>query len=264
MPPWQERPHGHEREDRDEDRPGGSLVVRRANHALGAEHSGHQGQDRAPEHHRDDPDQKKVLQDERALARNGWRRFHMDPSATGPERDQCSREDDARKQEGEKPRTDSADRERVHRGHHPAAHDEGAEYDEQEREDGQPEVPCPQPAARLLDLRGVQERGGREPGHEGDILDRVPAPVTAPSKDVVRPPHAKQQAGGLQAPRQKREAARVPDPCRADAARQERRARKSEWNGEGCEAREDDRRVDQHASIPQHGVEAKAIGRGDR
>ena len=110
----------------------------------------------------------------------------------------------------------------------------------------------------------MQVRGGREPRHQRDVLNRIPAPVAAPSEHVVRPPHAKHEACGLEAPREQGEAPRVRDPGGIDAVGQKRGRREAEGHRERREACQHDRRVDEHAAVAQDRVEAEAVGRRDR
>src|SRR5450759_353685 len=101
---------------------------------------------------------------------------------------------------------------------------------------------------------------GRKPRHEGDVLDRVPSPVTAPSEDVVSPPHAEDEAGGLKAPCDEREASCVGDPGGIWAAGEECRSCEAERDGKGRKAGEHDRRMDQHPSVAEHRIEPEAVG----
>src|ERR1700694_4694927 len=48
-----------------------------------------------------------------------------------------------------------------------------------ERDNHQPEVPAPEPAAPLLDLRRVQVCGGGQPRHQRHVFDWIPSPVAA-------------------------------------------------------------------------------------
>src|ERR1700737_2343308 len=97
----------------------------------------------------------------------------------------------------------------------------------------------------------MEECGGREPGHEGDVFDRVPAPVAAPAEDVVCPPHSKDKACGLQAPRHERKATRMRDPRRVWAAGEKGCRCEAERDGKGGEPGEHDRRVDQHPAVAE-------------
>ena len=107
----------------------------------------------------------------------------------------------------------------------------------------------------------MEVSGGRQPRHQRDVLDGVPAPVAAPTEHVVGPPHAKQQTRRLQAPRQEGEPPCVRDPRRVDAPGEKRGARKAERDREGCKPREDDGRMDQHPAVAQDRIQAEAVGR---
>ena len=52
----------------------------------------------------------------------------------------------------------------------------------------------------LLHQNRVDVRRSRQPGKKACILNRVPGPPTTPSKNLVTPPTAKQDADGQQAP----------------------------------------------------------------
>ena len=80
---------------------------------------------------------------------------------------------------------------------------------------------------------------------------------------MVRPPHAEEEARGLEAPGEKREAARVPDPRSVPAAGEQRGGRETERDGEGGKTRQHHWRMDQHPSVAQDRVEAESVWRRD-
>ncbi len=190
MAPRHQWTRRHQQEDGRKQRTRSTLVISCADDTLLARQARHQRQDGAPEHDGDDADEEQVLQRERALPRHRRRGFHVRFEPARPERKQTDGKQQAGTEEAKEPRTDRADRECMHRRNDPAAHDESAEHDQQEGEDDEPEVPSSQAPATLLHLRRVQVGRRRKPGHQRDVLDRVPAPVAAPAENVIRPPHA--------------------------------------------------------------------------
>ena len=110
-----------------------------------------------------------------------------------------------------------------------------------------------------------------QPGQQGHVLDRVPAPVAAPAEDVIRPPHAERQAGALEAPGQKGEAAGVGDPGGVGAPRQEARDGEGERDSERGEPGQQEGRVDSippsrrsgFSPVPSAGMKEQVEGAGD-
>ena len=78
--------------------------------------------------------------------------------------------------------------------------EERAEYGQRKGCDEKAEIPHPQHSAALLHQNRVDVRRSRQPGKEACVLNRVPGPHTTPSKNLVTPPTAKQDADGQQAP----------------------------------------------------------------
>src|SRR3546814_6870188 len=82
--------------------------------------------------------------------------------------------------------------------------DEGADERRREGEDGEQDGPHLQRVALLHHDGGMQQSGAEQPGHEGDVLDRVPEPPAAPAELVVGPPRAERDAAGEEGPGEQR------------------------------------------------------------
>ncbi len=149
----------------------------------------------------------------------------------------------------------------VHRGDDAGADDEGADQAEGEGEDGEQDRPAFKGAALLDHDGGVEERAGDEPGHEGDVLDRIPGPPAAPAELVVGPDRAHRDADGEEHPGEQRPGADPARPGGVDAALDEG------GDGEGIGHREADvaeieeRRVEGEAGVLQERVEVVAVDR---
>ncbi len=126
---------------------------------------------------------------------------------------------------------------------------EGAQDGERERGAQQRQVPDPQHAAPLLHHHRVEVGGGREPGQERGVLDRVPGPEAAPAQHLVAPPGAHGDADGEAAPGQQRPASGLDQPPLPQAAGDEGGDGKRERDGEPYVAQVQDRRVDQHQRV---------------
>ncbi len=135
------------------------------------------------------------------------------------------------------------------------------EQREREGQDGEQDGPALQRVA-LFDHDGrVQQCGGREPGHERGVLDRVPEPPAAPAQLVVGPPAAERDAEGQRHPGGQGPGPHPAGPGRVDPALDQGR------DGEGVGGREPDiaevehRRVHGEPGILQDRVEPAAVER---
>ena len=149
----------------------------------------------------------------------------------------------------------------MHRGQDAAAYDERAEDAQEEGDHDQDQVPRLEHAAAFLHLDAVNEGRADEPGHQRDILDRVPAPVSAPAEHVIGPPRAQDVAQAKNDPGHHAVAPRQGDPLVAQSASGQRGNREREGYGPAHQARQQHRRVNAHALVVQQRIEADAIGR---
>ena len=103
-----------------------------------------------------------------------------------------------------------------------------------------------------------------QPGDEGRVLDRVPAPVPAPAQLQIGPPRPYQDADAQGSPRGQGPAPGSPQPSRIQLAGDQRS------QGIGCGygpqrvGGKDDRGVDDHPKVLQQRIEAHALGRHNR
>jgi len=101
----------------------------------------------------------------------------------------------------------------MHGREHTRAGQEGAEDHQRVGQDDQHHVPVFEQAALFLDHHRVQEGCAGEPGHEGGDLHRIPAPVTAPTQDIISPAPSQDQSQREEKPGHQRPAAGDADPA---------------------------------------------------
>ncbi|MNT55996.1 hypothetical protein D3C72_1932730 [compost metagenome] len=82
----------------------------------------------------------------------------------------------------------------MHGGQHAGAHQKGAQQAQAKGRDRQQQGPAGEYAPLFRDRQRMHERGGKQPWHEGSILDRIPEPPAAPTQFVVGPGTAKGDA----------------------------------------------------------------------
>ncbi len=102
----------------------------------------------------------------------------------------------------------------------------------------------------------MQQRGGREPGDEGRVLDRVPAPVAAPREDHVGPPGAQADAQREEEPAAEGPPLRALDPLGVAAPLPHGGEGEGEGHGQADVAEEERGRVQHHGRVQQQRVEA--------
>ncbi len=123
------------------------------------------------------------------------------------------------------------------------------------------QVPELQDAPPLLDHHRVEERGRREPRHEGGVLHRVPRPVPAPAEHVVAPPPADQEPEREEVPGHDGPPPRDGDPLLARTAGDEGGQREREGHREAREPQVERDRVRDHPGVFEQGIEPAAVGR---
>ena len=151
----------------------------------------------------------------------------------------------------------------VHAGEDARADDEGADEAEGEGEDGEEDRPALQRVALLDHDRGVEERGGDQPGHEAHVLDRVPEPPAAPAELVVGPDRAEGDADGEEDPGEQRPGAHPARPGGVDPALDQRGDGEGVGHREADVAEVEEGRVEGEAGVLQERVEVVAVGGRD-
>ena len=149
----------------------------------------------------------------------------------------------------------------MHRGQDTGPGEEGPEEHQRIGQDDQQHVPMLQHALLLLDHHGVQEGSAREPWHEGCDLNRIPAPVAAPSQNVVGPSSPKDQSQSQEEPRHQGPAASNPDPAIVASSGDQRRHGESIGDHEGHETQVQHRRMNDHSRVPKKRIQTLAVGR---
>ena len=185
-----------------------------------------------------------------------------------PPGDQDDRKPDERAEDPDEPARDPEIDERVHG----EIREDARTRQERPVEDrrvgraGEDQVDLAVALARALQEHAVDEGRGEEPGHEARVLDRVPAPVSAPAERLVGPVAAHQDRGSQRQEGQERPRKRPRDPA-VPALLPERRDRKGERDREGREPDEHDRRMDDHPGVLEERIQADAVlrrGRGQQ
>jgi hypothetical protein len=106
---------------------------------------------------------------------------------------------------------------------------------------------------------GVEKRGAREPGHEAGVLDRIPAPVAAPTEYGVGPMHAEEDAGSEEQPGHKGPDARDLDPFLAGVAHHECSEREAKGNREAYIAQVKHGGMNHHLRVLEQWIQAVAV-----
>ncbi len=147
---------------------------------------------------------------------------------------------------------------------HSRAHHEGADEREGEGEDGEQDRPGLQRVALLHHDRGMQERGGQQPRHEADVLDRIPEPPAAPAEFVVGPDAAQRDADGQEHPGEQRPGPHPARPGGIDPAFDQRGDGEGKGHRETDIAEIEEGRVEGEARVLQQRIEIVAVeGRVD-
>ena len=182
-------------------------------------------------------------------------------SKLGPApQDERRREGDEEHEEHGEVVADRRLRERVNARDHPGAGEERAEDREKEHEPDEEHVPDLQEAAPLLDHHRVHVRAGDQEGHEGGVLDGVPAPVAAPPERLVGPEHPERVPDAQEHPREERPLAARDDPLVVQATGDQRGDPERERDRAPDEARVEAGRVDHHPVVLQGRVEPVPVG----
>ena len=168
----------------------------------------------------------RLFSEERALAAHRVAERAVRGQRVHAEREQHHAEDQRDGEEDEDRRADRALGEGVDGVEDAGARHERAQDREQERGQDQRHRPALQDALALGEDRGVQRRGGGEPGQERRVLHRVPGPVAAPAQHLVRPPAAEHDGHGEEDPRQQQPRRAARHEVVAEPAAQERGARR--------------------------------------
>src|SRR6267378_1431222 len=163
-------------------------------------------------------------------------------------------------QETHKIVSDARLRKSVNRANHAAARQQRPEDAEHERGENQPDVPNLHHPALFLHHHRMQESRARQPRQQRRVLDRIPAPVAAPTEHGVGPMRAQQNAHGLKAPRDHRPLASQVDPFFARIARQQRSQRKRKRNRKSRVTGIKIRRMNHHLRILQEWIQSVAVG----
>ena len=107
----------------------------------------------------------------------------------------------------------------------------------------------------------MQQRGAQQPGHEGDVLDRVPEPPAAPAELVVGPPAAERDADRQETPGGERPGPHPARPGRLDPAFDQRGDGEREGHGEADIAEIEERRMEGEAGVLQQRVQVAPVRR---
>ena len=113
-------------------------------------------------------------------------------------------------------------------------------------------------------VQHMQQHRRQQPGHEGGVLDRVPAPEAAPAQHFVGPIAADEDACAEESPGDEQPVARRFQPVEALFAFQQRAERIDEGHGQQRIADEDNRRMYGHPGVLQQRVKALTIRHGLR
>ena len=104
------------------------------------------------------------------------------------------------------------------------------------------------------DRNQMEHDAGEQPRHERGVLDRIPAPVTAPAEYLVCPVAADEDARTEECPRDERPAPHWSEEARIQRCLYHALKRVGKGHGEQRVAHEDDRRVHRHPRILQQRV----------
>ena len=142
-----------------------------------------------------------------------------------------------------------------------AAGGEGAEEHQREGENRQQVVPRAKAPTFVLHHCAVKQRGGGKPGHQPGVLHRIPGPVAAPAQHIISPAHSQQQPQAQPQPGDEQPGAQWRGPIHLrfhDECCQRKRKRHSQAHVADVHGR----RMEDHARMPQQGIEALPIQRG--
>ena len=133
-----------------------------------------------------------------------------------------------------------------------------------EGDDNQREVPNLKHPPALLHLYRMEKGSGRQPGHEGGILHRIPCPVTAPPKNMIGPPSTHEIAGRQKEPSDDGPAAGGDNPCLIDFAANQGGHSEGVGDRESDEAGVKKRRMGHHVGVFEQRIETAAVRRHRR
>src|ERR1039458_7658071 len=210
---------------------------------------------RAPQYGEADHEQEEIVEQETGFARHQRFQFVLALQVRPVRYKEKGADRQGQPDEDQEPGADRGLREGVHRTDHTRAREEGPEHGEQEGREGERHVPDLQHAALFLHHDGMQKRCAGEPGHERGILNRVPSPVTAPSKDSVSPVRAEKDANGEEAPGHHSPAARDLNPFLAGVLHDQRAQREGERNREADVSQVQHGWMDDHLGILQKRIQ---------
>ena len=120
------------------------------------------------------------------------------------------------------------------------------------------EIECAAP--RTCDGDQMEQDAGEQPRYERGVLHGIPAPVAAPTKHLVCPVAADEDACAEKRPRDERPAAHRCEKAPACGAAHHALKRVNKGNSEECIADEDDRRMHGHPRILQQRVHPVPVG----
>ncbi len=257
--PCRQRRDAHQQEQRQKQRRRHQQIIISADRDLGIVE--HLGDDRraeaAPEDSDGQRDEDDIVQHKQRLTAKQTGEFVLVAqfTATPAPDDQPDRDDRHRRPEQEHRQADLAAGEAVDTVDQAAAGGKCAEQDGGKRPDHQKHIPQLEHPALFLNHHAVDERGPDQPRQEGRILDRVPAPVAAPSQHIIGPASAEQQAKAQKQPRHQRPAAHGANPVGGEVAACQCRHRKGKRDGEANETEIQHRRVNDHPEVAQQRVQ---------
>ena len=136
------------------------------------------------------------------------------------------------------------------------AGDERAEHDEDEREGGGEDGPTLHHVATTVHGEGVDHGDGDKPGEKRGVLDRVPAPIAAPTQADVSPHGTQADASGEEDEGEQGDALAELNPVLGGVVAHEGRDGIGERHSHAGIADEQRRRMDGHGPVLQQRVHA--------
>ena len=152
----------------------------------------------------------------------------------------------------------------MHRGQHPRTDQESPHQAERKGQDGEQHGPAFQSVAFFRHARRMEQGGGRQPGHEAGVLDRIPKPPAAPAKLIISPPTAKPDAEGQKNPGRQGPWSHPARPGRVDAALDQRRDGEGKGHRQANIAEIQHRRMEGQPRVLEQWVEIGAVQRRRR
>ena len=261
-PPTQQRSHPHEQQQEQEEGAVHLLEIGcgHRNLLLGEEFA-EDGEVGAPERGEGDAAQQPVVGQEGGLARKpggGCGRFGQQRAPHPQEKRKANH---GQGHESHEVQANRAARERMHAGHDVAAGGERAKQYQKVGQADHDHVPQAHRAALLLDNQAVQKGGGRQPGQQGGVLDRIPGPVAAPTQFHVGPLAAHQDANREEQPRHEGPAAQHPQPDGVHATDGQGRHGQRERHRQSDITQVEHDGMDDHPVVLQQWIEARTVRR---